>query len=232
MGMFLSLSAVWGKTKDEVVYCLNNYAITKGGGLEPAEMDGHHQHYCIIEETHGHTTIVYPTGYFLWDETSAYLSKALGTPVFFFHIHDSDLWMYELFVNGEIVDQFNPIPHYWDDHMSEEERQSWKGDVNMIAEHIPGVEITAIANYLVCWNVELRNPPKAYIDDEFVIGDEWQLTDFMRKLGFAYALNDAGVPSGDWHKIYTNKFTPAIPAKVPVAAAVVAPPKKPWWKFW
>jgi hypothetical protein len=38
------------------------------------------------------------------------LSTKLKTPVFLFHIHDGDFWMYWLFANGRQIDQFNPIP--------------------------------------------------------------------------------------------------------------------------
>jgi len=56
-----------------------------------------------------------------WDESSAFLSRELQAPVFSFHIHDGDLWMYILHVNGLAVDQFNPVPDYWDDQISSEE---------------------------------------------------------------------------------------------------------------
>jgi hypothetical protein len=32
-----------------------------------------------------------------------YLSRCLGKPVFSLHIHGSDLWMYSLYDNGDIV---------------------------------------------------------------------------------------------------------------------------------
>jgi hypothetical protein len=32
--------------------------------------------------------------------------------------------MYILYNNGQIIDQFNPIPDYWDENISDEEMES------------------------------------------------------------------------------------------------------------
>src|SRR5690349_18553847 len=128
MGMFLSMTSIVGKTKNEVVNSLNNYAKTFSGGLEKESLSIDNDNCCVIEEANGNTTIFNPYAYLEWDKSSEFISKNLNAPVFSFHIHDGDLWMYVLYVNGEKVEQFNPIPDYWDENISEEEIQSWKGN--------------------------------------------------------------------------------------------------------
>ena len=120
MGMFLSLSGIIGKTQNEVEQSLLNYTKLAGGGFQKENLQEVHQNFCVVREVNGNTSVLYPSGYLEWDKSSAFISKELNTTVFSFHIHDADLWMYVLYFNGEIVDQFNPIPDYWDDEISDE----------------------------------------------------------------------------------------------------------------
>ena len=135
MGMFLSLSGVIGKTQSEVVASLTNYVKNVDGGLEKDnDLVTNDDNCCVIEEANGNTTIFNPYGYLEWDKSSEFISRELKTPVFSCHIHDGDLWMYVLYHNGEIVDQFNPIPDYWDDNISIEETKSWSGNASEIVK--------------------------------------------------------------------------------------------------
>ena len=77
---------------------------------------------------------MYPGDFFGWDKASKRLSRSLGVPVISLHIHDGDLWMYVLYRGGEEIDQFNPIPDYWSEDLSPEERSSWAGDASAMAE--------------------------------------------------------------------------------------------------
>jgi hypothetical protein len=106
MGNFLAFSSVIGKTKDDVVASLADYAKSVRGGLQPENntKDG-----CAVIEENNNTTVLYPTAYVEWDNSSEFISKKLKATVFSFHIHDGDLWMYVLYHNGKIVDKFNPI---------------------------------------------------------------------------------------------------------------------------
>lgn len=122
MGNFLAISSIIGKTKNEVITSLTNYAISVNGGLqEESNIDSSTDNCCIIDEENGNVSIFYPNGYSEWDDSSAYLSKELNATVFSFHIHDGDFWMYVLYNDGKIIDQFNPIPDYWDETISDEE---------------------------------------------------------------------------------------------------------------
>ena len=185
MGLFLSLSGVIGRTKDEVLTSLTNYANSVDGGLSEENLTTDNEHCCVIEEINGNTTILYPNGYIEWDASSEFISKELMTSVFSFHIHDGDLWMYILYANGIVIDQFNPIPDYWTDEISENEIQSWKGDASIITKQIPNLESKDIEKYLVRWDFDNEDEEKAYPTDEF-IKEDWQLVDFMRKVGFSH----------------------------------------------
>lgn len=97
MGMFLALSGVIGKPLNEVYNSLSRYAKQSGGGLEPSNLTIEDTNCCVIEEANCNTSVLYPHDFSKWDESSAFLSKNLNTPVFSFHIHDGYLWMYVLY---------------------------------------------------------------------------------------------------------------------------------------
>lgn len=229
MGLFLAITSVIGKTQNEVVNSLANYASSVKGGLQPADnIDSETPNACFVEEQNNNTSIYYPNGYLEWDESAKFISKEINTTVFSFHIHDGDLWMYILYKNGEIIDQFNPIPDYWDENLSEEEIEGWKGNALAIAKAIPSIQPADIGNYLVRWNLEEEETAKAYSSDEFT-REDWQLIDFMRKLNLPIPLDGYGDPKGQTYKLWTNqlKLTNRQPGSV-----VVVRGKKPWWKFW
>lgn len=234
MGMFLSMTSIIGKTKNEVENSLNSYAQTVDGGLKKESLSIENNNCCVIEEANGNTTIFNPYAYLEWDKSSEFLSKDLNAPVFSFHIHDGDLWMYVLFVNGETVDQFNPIPDYWDENISEEEIQSWKGNAATVVRYVSSVTPSDIERYLVPWELDAEKSNKAYVDDEFV-QEDWQLLDFMRRLGLPYPLNDDGTPKGETYKLWTKELplkrqTPETAEETPSSDDNKT--NKRWWKFW
>lgn len=234
MGMFLSMTGVIGKTKDEVVNSLSNYTKSVAGGLEKASLPAEHDNCCVIEEANGHTTIFNPYAYTEWDSSSEFISRDLNAPVFSFHIHDGDFWMYVLYVNGEVADQFNPIPDYWDNNISEEEMQSWKGNAAVVCNYVTSVKPAEIENYLVRWDWESEESKKAYPQDEFT-QEDWQLLDFMKKIKLPYPLDDDGNAKGETYRIWTKALT-----LKPMSSTIQKRPtnlphnnqEKPWWKFW
>lgn len=128
MGLFLSMSGLAGATRPEVEGALNAYASARGGSFQ--EGGGPFESPDVMAVVGGegrNFTVLYPWNFFEWDDASAFLSRTLGTPVISLHVHDEDLWMYTLFVDGEGVDHFNPIPDYWSDGMSEGECTSGPG---------------------------------------------------------------------------------------------------------
>ena len=145
---------------------------------------------------------MYPGNFFDWDDASLFLSLELRMPVFSFHIHDGDLWMYSLFAAGEVVDQFCPVPDYWGE-LDDSERSSWFGNADEVACHVPTLSPAAISRYLVHWGddvFESNTRTKAYQDDEFYYGDDWQLVDFMRRLGLDFPADDRGSPHGTTYR--------------------------------
>ena len=105
--------------------------------------------------------------------------------------------MFLLFDNDEQVAQFNPLPEYWDDGISDEERASWSGDAESIAFHIPGVAPEAIRPYLRHWDLAEEDPGKAFPEDQFHFNDCWQMCDFLKRVGLKYPLNDPGQVLGE-----------------------------------
>lgn len=140
-------------------------------------------------------TIFYPADFMDWEPAAAFLSTQLRKPVFSFHIHDGDFWMFHLYVAGALVTAFNPLPEYWGE-LPEAELKFMRGDAAALVPHVPGLKVADIERYLRDWD-EAEDTGKAYPDDEFEYGTDWQLVDFMRRLGFVYPLDDAGHPLGD-----------------------------------
>ena len=193
MGLFLAMSGIAQTTSSAVEDCLRSYASSRGGEITPITGNVEPWEVLILADSDRHNvTVHYPCNFMFWDEASAYLSRSLDRPVFSFHIHDDDLWMYILFASGEAVDHFNPIPDYWDDRISPAERELWAGDTRMVARNWSGVSEDAVRNYLVRWDLVDNKPSKAYPDDIFGFNDSWQVTDFMRRIGLVYPIDDTG----------------------------------------
>lgn len=230
MGTFLALSGVIGKPQTVVVNSLLNFTKSAGGNLEKDDLINGQDNCCVIQEAGNNTSILYPDGFVEWDEASAFLSKDLAVPVFSFHVHDGDLWMYILYVNGEIVDQFNPIPDYWDESIPVEEIETWKGDATIVAKYIPGLNPKNIERYLTRWDLESEENNKAYPGDEFT--RDWQLIDFMKKTGLSYPADEDNNATGETYRLSTKKLPIRQATKNPSAKALAISKEKPWWKFW
>ncbi len=246
MGLFITLSCIIGKSGSEVEESLTRYAEMNGGGLQLGYIDKADPNLCTINYNGSNTTICYPYGFIEEDRSSEFISRELNAPVFVIHVHDGDLWMYLFYNNGILVDQFNPIPDYWDENLSEEEIDSWKGNADKLASQIPGLKAEKITNYLTRWDLE-KNGEKAYEDDLFK-SEDWQFLDFMNKLDLPWSMDDNGEPIGNTYRLWTfDKPQPKQPEKernyepkvidVNEPAPALDVPyegefKKKWWKFW
>ncbi len=183
MGLFLAMSSVVGAQTAEVEACVRDYVADRQGSLERVSGDLPEAQGARLFESVGGVTFVYPDAFTEWDDVSAKLSADLKKPTFSFHIHDGDLWMFVLFVNGAEAVKFNPIPFYWGE-LESAERAKWLPTAQDLAQYVPGVRAEELATYLVEWPEE-GLPGKAHSDDEFEFID-WQVVDFMRRLGFKY----------------------------------------------
>ena len=211
MGLFLSMSGVINGAEESVVAALRAFAEDRQGSLEKDDLTSDDDGCLVVSDGIGGTSLLYPNDFYDWDGASEFLSKRLGRPVFSFHIHDEDLWMYQLFENGEVVDQFNPIPEYWDG-LEPDEIKRWAGNAAAVAQRVPGLDAGQISKYLIRWDDELfasAETLKAYPTDAFSYGEDWQLVDFMRKLGLDYPIDDRGEPHGATYRFRCKRANDA-----------------------
>jgi hypothetical protein len=196
MGLFLSASGVIGAGQDMVERSISSFASGRDGTFEPRAGTTNDPNIAVIAESGINTTILYPREFMAYEDLSRHLSSDLQVPVFWFHIHDGDLWMFVLFDKGEQVTQFNPIPAYWQEVTPEEHRR-WSGDAQVVCQHVSGVSADRINRYFVEWTEEVTGGgERAYPEDRFPYGVDWQMTDFMRRVGLQYPVRDDGSTDG------------------------------------
>lgn len=205
MGLFLAASGIVGADSAAVERSVATFANTHTGPFEPRAGTTDDPGIAVITQGGPNTTILYPRDFMHWDALSQHLSKELQVPVFSFHIHDGDHWMFLLFDKGEKVTQFNPIPEYWEE-LEPQDKASWAGDAQVVCQHIAGLSPVAIKNYFVEWTEQVSGSgQKAYPDDEFAYGYDWQLTDFMRRVGLKYPVGNDGKPDGKTFRLRVRR---------------------------
>ena len=196
------MSGVVGSDSPSVVAALQDYALAKQGTFSEESLTAEDEECLVISEGIGGVSVLYPSSFFEWDDASEFMSKKLGRPVFSFHIHDGDLWMYVLYDKGTKVDQFNPIPDYWK-KTNDANRRAWAGNAAEVANRVPGLSPGSIVKYLVSWDdsvIGTSTRSKAYPDDQFDYGSDWQLVDFMKRIGLDYPVGDDGSPHGETYR--------------------------------
>jgi len=223
MGLFLSMSGVINKSQLEVETTLTKYTKSRLGGFEKTDNDTLNKDSCVIKQSKNGTTIFYPPTLFEEEALTRFLSKDLNCLAFFFHIHDGDFWMYELFKNGETIDYFCPIPYYFDDNLSNEELEKQKGNPKLISELIDGVNYENIVNYFRTWDLDTEQS-KAYPEDEFN-NEDWQVVDFMKKIGLDYPVSNKGIALGPVYRFWVGKADNKQNFKIKSET-------RKWWEFW
>jgi hypothetical protein len=238
MGLFLSASGVLSPDGKAVRDAIAAYVTFTGGTFEPRKGTTNDGGIGVIKSTGSTTTVLYPDGFTDWDELSKFLSLKLKTPAFSFHIHDGDLWMFVAFNDGKESAWFNPIPDYWG-RVDDGERKRWAGNAESVASLVPDLTAASIERYFVPWTEDvLAAEQKSYDDDAFAIGVDWQLTDFMRRLGFTYPLDESGTPTGETFYLKSRRQRPTSGAAITPSPQPEPPPPqqrssiKPWWRFW
>lgn len=198
MGGFLTLVGTAGVERRNLERALEQFVTDRGGTMAP-DSDGlvFPDGIVITPGTPGRFSIFLPGSLPAGDEMARDLSRLLKAPAISMHVHDGDFWMYSLFAAGKAVDSFNPIPDYWGDSLSDADLKKCAGNAQAVARHWPDLDPGSIKRYLVAWDVEAIDSEKAYPDDQYAYNDCQQLTDFMRRLGLAYPLDDDGGPIGD-----------------------------------
>ncbi len=134
-----------------------------------------------------------------YEELAIQLSDGLPSPVLLLYIYDEDFWGYYFYEKGVELDQFSPMPDYFED-CSPQEMQCCAGKSALLARYF-SVEQGSIERYLRQWTQDMvvqyeEDEGKAYPDDEFGQCDCWQMADFMRKLGFPYTFGEEETEPG------------------------------------
>jgi hypothetical protein len=136
MGLFLAAAGIAGVAQAEVVASLGRYSAANANDMrpDPGASTEDSDVLVVYEGSPARVSVFYPKDVMDWDDISRHLSEDLKAPVFSFHIHDEDLWMYLFFVLGEERDKFNPIPKYWDDNEPAEPWGLPEADRRAVAE--------------------------------------------------------------------------------------------------
>ena len=122
-----------------------------------------------------------------FDSLGKSCSEALKCPVMLSYIYDGDYWGYYLFVKGREVDCYSAIPDYFEE-LPEQELQKFAGKSDVIAEYFH-VARERVSKYLQRWTAELLEQAEesfAYDGDEYSIGTDWQMADFLAAIGWPY----------------------------------------------
>ena len=140
---------------------------------------------CVYKESANGVSVLINNRCIGYGDLAGSISEECGKAVLVLYIYDGDYWAYELYDNGEEIDQFDPIPDYFGE-VSEEAIQKFKGNADIIAKYF-SIDRADIEKYLIFWSD--TSDEKAYEDDEFEYSD-WQMADFMRKLGYPYEFEE------------------------------------------
>lgn len=196
MGLFLQAAIMPGckeaDARAAVTVVAEKYSssfdeLEKGGSAEDAMIisDLIPDECQYIENANG-VSILFNAGCIGYASIAKAVSGEYGKAVLLLYIYDGDYWGYWLYDKGELIDQFNPMPDYFGE-VSEDVIQKSKGNAEIIAKYFQ-VEKASIEKYLVHWSEETMGG-KACEDDEFGYED-WQMADFMRKLGYPYQFDE------------------------------------------
>jgi len=190
MGAFIAMSGIVGKSPNDVLKVLNAYFKDQYQELKETALTTEIYNLFLLNGEKNNSVVLYPDGFFELEEIAIYLERELKVPIFNFSIYESDLWMYEMYYDGKIIDKFNPMAEYVEDS-DENETQAYKGNPEIVCKYLKGIELNDIKEYYKFWTEELiNNKEKAYPTDEFSYGMDWQIIDFMKKLNLKYPITD------------------------------------------
>jgi hypothetical protein len=114
---------------------------------------------------------------------ATHLSKALKTAVFAFMVHDSDVLAYWLYENGELLDEFNSRPDYFDADVDEATCARLRGKAEVLVRFcVPGTTRDQVVSVLQPPDGEFLFAEQALADVTALLGiDDTRIT-----LGFEY----------------------------------------------
>lgn len=198
MGLFLQTAILPGCEVSQVREAVENVADWMDT-LDPTQ--------CSYRQLESGSIVLFNEDCCGYEELAIGLSEKLPFPVLLLYIYDGDFWGYYLYEKGKELDQFSPMPDYFED-CSPQEMQRCAGDSALLARYF-SVEQGSIERYLRQWTPDMaaqygEDEEKAYPDDEFGQCDCWQMADFMKKLGFPYAFD------GEEESEQTIKVLPSL----------------------
>lgn len=110
------------------------------------------------------------------------MSSLLESPVMMLSIYNGEFWSYCLWEKKEEIDSFSSLAGY-----SEVKKSFHKPGNAKIIKRCFGVSEEQVERYLIPWDEE-EIGVSAYDTDKSVVGDCWQMVDFMKALGFDFDL--------------------------------------------
>lgn len=177
MGGFINVTGVLGATGPGVEAALAACAAEAGGKFKPTAPDRGDATLFYVRAKN--VTLLHQDAFFLMHgaQLAVRLSEALGKAVFALHIHDGDLWSYELYERGELVDQFSTSPDYFQ-KLSVKERKKWAGNAEVVAK--------ACGRPAEKFSRFLRQKKQS----------AWEMVDFMTAVGLTYPIGKNGLLPG------------------------------------
>ncbi len=171
MGLFLHALLFPGSAEKQCQQAVWRCAADRQTGLQPNECSWH---------TFAKGPAVLLNDGCLGHSVLEAISPLLACPALLLYIYDDDFWGYELAQAGKRLDEFASLSDYFEPGQP----PAKPGNALALAACFK-VEAAVLEPYLQPW-VEARMGEFACPGDDFVIGDCWQLADFMRALGFEY----------------------------------------------
>ncbi|MCH5344753.1 MAG: hypothetical protein J1E64_12005 [Acetatifactor sp.] len=175
MGLFLNV-AVWQdrdnakeKRAADVVAAA---ALAPEMAIHPAD--------CVIQPCDKGIAVLFNEDCVGYEKLAEALSRQLGRAVLVGSIYDGDFWGYYLYDNGVEKDRFQTIPNYFEE-LDKKELRKWRGKARLLRKYFKCSR--KISAYLHFWKEDIEGK-KVCPDDEFKMGDCWQISDFLHKLGF------------------------------------------------
>jgi hypothetical protein len=218
MGPFISLSGVVGANHEDVEQAITAFAVKRGGRFEiaPNLYDIRSSERTCIAAAGDRVSFLHPDFFLEGEAVSMRLSVELGCAVFSFDIYNGASWTITLFGDGAEVTRFDPRQAPLSE-ISENEQRAWGSDAAAICAQFLGLSQASIERYFLPWSEDLiSNGSKAYPDDESSYGNNLQMVDLMKRLGF----------------VYPDEMDPSVSTKYRLQLPQPAPRRQEsWWEL-
>ena len=126
-------------------------------------------------------------GQYDFEDIAKYISKKTQTVCMELGIYEGDSWHYNLYVNGNLKDNYGTHPTTC--LRKGEKPKKYFGNPQILKDYWPEVNPNKIKKYLINHESFLNKRKvntKAFPDDEFERWDGWNVCDFIKKLSFDY----------------------------------------------